>query len=161
MRKLVPLAACLGLLAAPAAAQDWERFYPLADVPEGQVLVLDPSIPRGEPGRYRRLDLAHILPAGASPAYAGSMTLTQTFRAGVPPRAWLDVVTAAEARPGALVVVAGELPVVMPGGAVLVRFRGASSMLHDVAGVPVAWASLARRRVLLMVRSPGAWTLLL
>ena len=60
----IAIALLAALLAAPASAQDWERFYPEAGElrPEMLALLLDPSTPRGQERRYVWVSLLDLLP---------------------------------------------------------------------------------------------------
>ena len=62
--RLTAICILAALVAAPASAQDWERFYPEAGElrPEMLALLLDPAVPRGREGRYVWVTLRHLLP---------------------------------------------------------------------------------------------------
>ena len=61
--RLVAICALVLLAAAPASAQDWERFYPEAAElkPEMLTLLLDPTVPRDQEGRYAWVSLRDLL----------------------------------------------------------------------------------------------------
>ena len=51
------------LIAAPAAAQDWERVFDTVEAGDGgyKVLMLDPSQPRSSTDRYKLVSLADLM----------------------------------------------------------------------------------------------------
>ena len=62
--RLIAICLFVVFLAAPASAQDWERFYPEAGELHAEMLalLLDPTVPRGEEGRYVWVTLRRLLP---------------------------------------------------------------------------------------------------
>ena len=62
-KRIAVVLALLVTVPAVVAAQDWERFYPEADERSAEMLVhvLDPTVPRGEEGRYVYMPLRNLL----------------------------------------------------------------------------------------------------
>ena len=157
--RTIAVAAVLALCAASAAAQDWERFYPLAERPPAgaQVLVIDPAVPRGDDGRYQRLALTA---PGAGILYRAATT--RFNRAIV-----IDMGAAQHPAAGTLAFI--RLPARVDGDdadRVVVRtdtdtgtVRQHASALVNRGGGQLTWGELSGRHWVLIGRT-GEWVLL-
>lgn len=164
MRRIALFAIVAALLAAPASAQDWERYYPLTETPGAvQVLTIDPSIPRGTEGRYKRVALADLLPASVRLMYLSSaerthdaetdtsdilLTVAGVDEADVPFGSLLMFTT-----PPSIPPATGEIDVQLGTAAPL--------PLRDADGTAVRWSVLRMRgtHAHIVIRGNTAWSL--
>ena len=157
MRRIA-FALLLFTFAAPAAAQDWERVFGTDSNPDSstQVLVLDPSQPRSDRNRYKRVALSDLVVPIAivrSPEREGR-TLQLPIKTPATDRLLLLKTPASAHADGT--------------AEVRLRTNGSPSSpstvfvwksLTDAGGTPVRWHSIETNRWLLIFFD-GDWRLL-
>ena len=152
------------LVAAPAAAQDWERVFETVPTPESgwKVLMLDPDVDRSSRERYKLVGVEDLLPAAARLVYVGRATQEELPGATGP---YLRITieelqSTGSIPPGSMVMFTGPAGE-KPQGAVEILF-GTEPVrpLLDRSGDPVSWADLMALDIHIAIRARFAWSLL-
>ena len=137
--KRILIALLLLTLAAPVAAQDWERvFTEGAPEPAFLVLMLDPSEPRESRDRYKLAPLGSV---GLS-AWATARRTGHFLRLAPSAPVW------------SLLMFTGPsiLPFVDPSAAVVASFDGVAEAVELPSGAPLRWGDLESDALHVMVR---------
>ena len=146
------------LIAAPVAAQDWERVFDTVDAPpaNGRVLTLDPAQPRTSTDRYKLVPVDDILPAASRLVYVAT-----AFEELIDEAEGVYILNVSVAGAGALpagsLVLIPKLPPGSASGFVVVGYNGGAVPLRTNTTGAVLWSSLRDHDMHIAIVTAQAW----